>query len=192
MTRKGYTFVSRDPLYRFTAEEIAWRIEETYETILAGAEANRHRYAWDEIESIDRLGEVRMATMRRFLDNFPRGISEKRYRTEELPTLGFEHSTFDPALCSHFLFTYSEQLSADFHVSTIEEMCRVAYEARVFPLLDYAGEPSSILRPVVGELRARGYRSETRRVAHEFQRGGNRLLSVSSEATPVKEQVPLR
>jgi hypothetical protein len=182
VTRKGYTFVSCDPLYRFTAEEIAWRIEETYETILAGAKTNRHRYAWDEIESLDRLGEVRMATMRRFLDNFPRGISEKRYRTEELPTLGFEHGTFDPALCSHFPFTYSEQLSADSHVSTIEEMCRVAYEARVFPLLDYAGEPSSILRPVVGELRARGYRSETRRVAYEFQRGRNRLLSVSSAA----------
>ena len=52
VTRKGYTFVSRDPLYRFTAEEIAGRIEETYETILAGSEANRDRYVWDEIESM--------------------------------------------------------------------------------------------------------------------------------------------
>jgi hypothetical protein len=30
--------------------------------------------------------------------------------------------------------TYTEQLSADFHVA-IEEMCRVASEARMFPLL---------------------------------------------------------
>jgi hypothetical protein len=34
----------------------------------------------------------------------------------------------------------------------------------------------------VGELRARGYRIEPRRVAYEFQRGGNRLFSVYSAA----------
>lgn len=31
-------------LYRFTAREIQNRIEETYEVVLAGAEANRDRY----------------------------------------------------------------------------------------------------------------------------------------------------
>ena len=62
-------------------------------------------------------------------------------------------------------------------MAAIEEMCRVAREARVFPLLNYDGEPSSLLRVVVEELRARGYQAETRPVPYEFQRGGDQLLS---------------
>jgi hypothetical protein len=180
-TQKGFRVVSCDPIYRLTADEIADRIDETYETIVAGAKANRERYVWREINSPEHMGEVRMATMRRFLEDFPPGSKEGRYRSDELPSLEFDEKRFDLALSSHFLFTYSEQLSADFHVAAIEEMCRVAAEARIFPLLNYDGRQSRLLRPVVNELRARGYRAETQRVPYEFQKGGNRLLCVTRE-----------
>lgn len=114
--------------------------------------------------------------MQRFLDDFPQGLEEGRYRTDELPNLGFDDGAFDLALCSHFLFTYSEQLSIDFHVAAIREMCRVAGEARIFPLLNYDGEPSRLPSPVVDGLRSCGYRAETKRVPYEFQRDGNQLL----------------
>jgi hypothetical protein len=39
-TQKGYRIIARDPLYRFTSEEIASRIDETYETIVEGARIN--------------------------------------------------------------------------------------------------------------------------------------------------------
>ena len=84
-------------------------------------------------------------------------------------------------MSSHILFTYPEQLSADFHVAAIQEMCRVASEARIFPLLNYDGKPSQLLRPLVGKLQARGYCAETRRVPYEFQKGENRLPSVVGE-----------
>lgn len=121
--------------------------------------------------------------MRRFLEDFPLRLEEGRYRPDGLPLLGFDAGEFDLALSSHFLFTYSEQLSASFHVAAIEEMCRVADEARLFPLLNYDGEPSQLLRPAVDELRARGYRAETQRVSYEFQKGGNQLLSVVAGKT---------
>lgn len=177
-TRKGHRVISCDPLYRFAAQEISVRVEETYETVLSGAAANEDRYVWDEIGSPEHLGEVRMAAMRRFLEDFPRGLEEERYRPDKLPDLGFGRGEFDLALCSHLLFTYSEQFTLDFHVAAIEEMRRVAAETRVFPLLNYDGEPSPLVVPVVDELRARGYRPEVRRVPYEFQRGGNELLSV--------------
>lgn len=180
--QKGYRVTSCDPLYRFTAEEIADRIADTYENVVAGAKANRDRYVWDEIDSPERMGEVRMAAMRHFLKDFPPGLEKGRYRADKLPSLEFDDGEFDLALSSHFLFTYSEQLSTDFHVAAIEEMCRVAGEARIFPLLNYDGWPSRLLRPVVNELRARRYRAETQRVSYEFQKGGNRLLSVAREA----------
>jgi hypothetical protein len=178
-TQKGFRVTSCDPLYQFTVEEIATRIDDTYETVVAGAEDNRDRYVWGKIGSPEHMGEVRMASMRRFLEDFPPGLEKGRYRADKLPSLGFKDGEFDLALSSHFLFTYSEQFSADFHVAAIEEMCRVAGEARVFPLLNYDGRPSWVVHPVVSELRARGYRAETQRVSYEFQKGGNRLLSVA-------------
>ncbi|MCA1718581.1 MAG: SAM-dependent methyltransferase [Actinobacteria bacterium] len=181
-TQKGYRVVSCDPIYRFTAEEIADRIDDTYETVVAGAKDNRDRYVWEKIGSPEHMGEARMAAMRRFLEDFPPGLEKGRYRPDELPSLGFGDGEFDLALSSHFLFTYSERFSSDFHIAAIEEMCRVADEARVFPLLNYDGRPSRLLRPVVSELQARGYRAETRRVPYEFQKGGKRLLSVVREA----------
>ena len=87
---------------------------------------------------------------------------------------------FDLALCSHFLFTYSDQLSMDFHVAAIEEMCRVAREARVFPLLESYGGTSLFLEPVISALRQRGFAIQTRLVPYEFQRGGNQMLVVST------------
>lgn len=85
------------------------------------------------------MGEVRVRAMRRFLDDFPQRFTEGRYRPDGLPALGFGDTRFDLALCSRFLFTYSEQLSGDFHLNTIEETCRLG--RRVFPLLNYDGEP---------------------------------------------------
>ena len=180
-TQKGCRITSCDPLYRFTAEEIANRIDESYDMVVTGAMANRDRYVWEEIGSPVRMGEARMAAMRRFLEDFPAGLEKGRYHPHALPSLGFEDSQFDLALSSHFLFTYSEQLSADFHVAAIKEMCRVADETRVFPLLNYDGWPSRLLHPIISKLRTQRYRAELQRVPYEFQKGGDRLLSVARE-----------
>jgi hypothetical protein len=117
--------------------------------------------------------------MPRFLDDFPRGLREGRCLARALPNVVLSDGAFDLALCSHFLFTYSELLSLGFHVASIEEMCRVAGEALVFPLLRSYGGRSPHLRPVIGRLRERGYRVEIRRVPYEFQRGGDEMLAVA-------------
>ncbi len=178
-TAAGHEVVSCDPLYDFTAEEIRSRIDATHETFVSNARAARDRFVWREIESPEHLGEIRLAAMCRFLDDFPQRLKEDRYLARALPNLGFAAGIFDLALCSHFLFTYSELLSIDFHVAAIEEICRVAGEARVFPLLQGYERRSPHLELVVGELRERGYRVEIRRVPYEFQRGGDEMLAVA-------------
>ena len=45
VARKGYTFVPCDPLYRFTSEEIASRIDETHEPIVDGGSPRGHRWS---------------------------------------------------------------------------------------------------------------------------------------------------
>ncbi len=179
LTHERRSVISCDPLYGFTAAEIQARIAEIRETVIANARDTRNEFVWDEFVSPERLGEIRMAIMQRFLEDFPQGLEERRYRTGELPRLPFEDGAVDLALCSHFLFTYSEQFTADFHVAAIQDMCRVADEARVFPLLKAYGGPSPHLAPVMETLRKRGYHVEKRRVLYEFQRGGNEMLTVT-------------
>lgn len=175
-TSRGHAAVSCDPIYRFTAEDIRARIDATYETVVANASARRDAFVWRDMLSPEHMGRLRMAAMRTFLEDFPRGFGEGRYLAKELPRLNFGDDEFDLALCSHFLFTYSDKLSAGFHVAAIEEMCRVAGEARVFPLLEgYAGLSPHVAL-VREELRERGYRMEVRRVPYEFQRGGDQML----------------
>lgn len=180
MGAQGHKVVSCDPLYQFTAEEIAKRIQETCPKIITGVQAERDRFVWLDIPSPKQLLEVRMAAMKRFLEDFPLGLQEGRYLIEELPVLPFKTGQFDLALCSHFLFTYSRQFSLGFHLAAIREMCRVAKEVRIFPLLvNMTGEPSPHLRPVMDQLE-QTCQIGIKQVPYEFQKGGNQLLRIRS------------
>ncbi|MGK7876774.1 MAG: SAM-dependent methyltransferase [Xenococcaceae cyanobacterium] len=179
MTISGYKVISCDPIYQFTANEIAQRIQETYPVIMDGLKANLSKFVWRDVGSPEQLGQIRMSAMNKFLDDFPLGVSEGRYVTDELPHLSFRTGQFDLALCSHFLFTYSEQLSLNFHLASLLEMCRVAKQVRVFPLLEnFTGEPSPFLEPVKSQLSEQGYRVEIEQVSYEFQENGNKLLHI--------------
>ncbi len=117
--------------------------------------------------------------MQQFLEDLPLGIQQGRYIIGELPILTFDTNQFDLALCSHFLFTYSDLLSQEFHLASIQELCRVANEVRIFPLLNnYSREVSPWLPSVMKELAAQGYNLEIQQVSYEFQKGGNQMLRV--------------
>ncbi|WP_414529275.1 SAM-dependent methyltransferase [Nodularia chucula] len=182
MTLEGYKVISSDPVYQFTTDEIAQRIQETYEIIIQGVKANQECYVWQNIQSPEIMGEIRMKAMAKFLEDFPNGINQGRYLKDELPVLPFTTNQFDLALCSHLLFTYSQQLSLEFHIASIGEMCRVAKEVRIFPLLNLSGELSPWLQPVINELKQRGYVAEIKQVAYEFQKHGNQMLCVKLDS----------
>jgi len=179
LSAEGRKIISCDPLYSLTSGEISARIDASYDTMVANVRAASDEFVWREFASPENLGEARLAAMRVFLADFPQGIKEGRYLDQSLPHLAFREGEFDIALCSHLLFTYSDRLTVGFHVAAIEEMCRVAAEARVFPLLKSYGGPSLHLRPVVDLLRGHGCRVEVRKVPYEFQRGGDEMLVAS-------------
>ncbi len=114
--------------------------------------------------------------MRRFLADFAQGKSEGRYMDASLPYLPFGDNAFDLALSSHFLFLYSEQLDLAFHLRALQEMLRVAPEARVFPLLQIGGAPSPHLQDVLDTFAAQDIQATIEDVPYEFQRGGSRML----------------
>ena len=181
-TRAGSRVVSFDPIYRFSVPDIRERIAQTYDEVLEQARRNADDFVWTEIRSLDELGRVRMSAMKTFLDDFDRGKAEGRYIEAELPSLPFPDRAFDLALCSHFLFLYGEQLGERFHHDSIRELCRVAAEVRVFPLVVLAGERSTFVEPVAERLRADGFNVSIEDVPYEFRRGANEVLRIRSSS----------
>jgi len=180
LTCRGGNVVSVDPIYKFSASEIRQRIEETYEEILEQIKKNMHEFVWNHISSVEELGRVRMKAMEEFLSDYPSGLKEGRYIEAGLPVLPFQDNEFDLALCSHLLFLYSEQLSEDFHIDSIKELCRVSEEVRIFPLLELGSRKSRHLDQVLNTLAQQGYSVDILPVEYEFQRGGNEMLRIKS------------
>ncbi len=178
-TKRGARVVSCDPLYRFDVGAIRRRISETRDQIVEQARQNMDEFVWDEVGSLEQLAKIRHAAMQTFLDDFNAGRSQGRYLDASLPSLPFADRSFDIALCSHLLFLYSEQLDESFHVSAITELCRVASEVRVFPLVSLGGSPSRHLEPVRDMAQRLGLNVSVRRVDYEFQRGANEMLVVN-------------
>ena len=144
LTKGGGKIVSIDPLYRFSREEIRRRIDQVFDTVLSETRKNVHEFVWGTIPSVEALGRTRRKAMDDFLDDYPGGVNEGRYIDAALPELPFLEKEFDLALCSHYLFLYSPHLSLDFHVGSIRELCRVAREVRIFPLLDQSSSKNNL------------------------------------------------
>lgn len=178
MNKQGRKVVSCDPIYQFTAQELRSRIKETYDKVMAEAYKNQDNFVWDIIKSPEELGRARMEAMQEFLADYEKGKQEGRYLVESLPSLPFEDKVFDLALCSHFLFLYTEQLSLDFHKQAIKEMCRVAKEVRIFPLIDMDLNKSSYIPDICSELSKASFTIEIQKVSYEFQRGGNEMMKI--------------
>ena len=186
-TQRGARVVSCDPIYAFSTSQIRERVAATSADILEQTRQNRHEFVWTSITSPDELLEIRMHAMELFLADYDVGRAEGRYVPAELPSLPFLDGTFDMALCSHFLFLYSEQLGAPFHHAAIQEMCRVAKEIRIFPLLALGAIGSSHVAPIAGSFRQLGYTVSIERVAYEFQRGANKMMRI---VKPNARQLP--
>jgi SAM-dependent methyltransferase len=178
LTRRAGRVISVDPVYEFTAEQLARRIEETRDEVIGQTRREQHRFVWENIASVDDLARIRMAAMRAFLDDYDAGKAEGRYLAAGLPDLPFRDGQFELALCAHLLFFYADQLSLEFHRSGVQELCRVANEVRIFPLVDVNNSPSPHLDPVLEELTVAGFDAKIREVPYEFQRGGNGMLCI--------------
>lgn len=180
-TMRGYRVTSCDPIFQFSMAEIQDRIAETYDTIMMQTRQNATEFVWNAIGSIDELGQLRMHAMNTFLADYDAGRQQNRYVTAQLPTLPFGDREFDLAVCSHFLFLYSQQLDTEFHCDAVRELCRVASEVRVFPLVALGGSPSLHLKAVVSRAKELGFVTEVAQVPYEFQRGADRMLRISHQ-----------
>lgn len=176
VTSEGRHAVAVDPLYAHTGDQIRARFETIAPEMLRQIQANPTAWVWQYHRSPEDLLANRRKALECFLADYELGQREQRYLTAELPHLPFAAGTFRLALCSHLLFLYSEQLSAEFHVQSVRELCRVADEVRIFPLLTLKGQLSPYLEAVQTALTNDGYICEISTVDYELQPGGNQML----------------
>ncbi|MFO0899007.1 MAG: hypothetical protein U0836_16405 [Pirellulales bacterium] len=177
---RGGRVVSVDPLYVFDAGQIEARFEAVLPRVMEATLATVDAFVWDEMSSVEELERRRRKALSTFLADYEAGRWDGRYLAAGLPHLPLASNRFDLALCSHYLFTYSDLLDADAHLAAIVEMARVAREVRVFPLVDmFAGGPSRHLTTVLERLPAAGLTARIERVPYEFQRGANEMLVVN-------------
>ena len=176
LTQRGGHVVSVDPVYQFSGEQISSRVEAVYPQIMHQMEQNADSYIWDSIKDVSALGQVRMAAMQRFLSDYDSGLAEGRYTCASLPSLPFDDQQFELALCSHFLLLYSDHCDVEQHILGMKELCRVAAEVRVYPLLSLDGEMSKHLSAVIEALEGDGIRTAIKPVGYQFQKGASEML----------------
>ncbi|MBJ7900844.1 MAG: SAM-dependent methyltransferase [Cyanobacteria bacterium RI_101] len=121
LTALGGNVVSVDPLYQFDAAEIRRRFDEVLPNIIEQIKATPNDWSWSYHRSPDDLRFNRIKTCEMFTNDFELNRGSPRYVKGQLPALDFRDSTFDLALCSHFLFLYSEHFDAMFHLAAIIE-----------------------------------------------------------------------
>lgn len=146
--------------------------------MLAQIRATPEDWTWTYHRDPEDLCANRRAAIEKFLADYNDGLRDHRYMVGELPSLPFGSDSFGLAVCSHLLFLYSDLLSEAFHIQSALELCRVAREVRLFPLLTLRGEPSPHLAAVRSALDSEGWTSKVVSVDYELQRGGNQMLRV--------------
>ena len=179
-TERGYQIISCGPVYQFKAEEIRRRIDDVYPEIMTKMQQGAGDYIWHSLGGVEQLGEARMKAMSRFLSDFDAGCRQGRYVSASLPTLPFADSEFDLALCSHYLFLYSDHVDGAAHLASMRELCRVASEVRVFPVVSLDGKASKHLDSVMTTLSVDGIDVSLQPVSYRFQKGATEMLVAKS------------
>lgn len=175
---RGINITSIDPLYRYAGAEIAQRFEDCFETVFSQVRETTDHFQWDYHRDPDDLLSNRRRALELFARDFEQGREEGRYLVAALPDLPFTGNSFDLALCSHFLFLYTEHFSLEFHIQSVKELLRVAGEARIFPVLTLAGDRSPYLEPMRDYFNTSGCVAHIVQVEYELQKGGNEMLQI--------------
>ncbi len=177
MLARGHPVISLDPLYELSAKAIEQRFYQVVDDVIEQVKTTPDNWVWSYHKSPDDLRKNREKALKCFMKDYELGKLQGRYAVGELPNLvGKKDQSYDLALCSHFLFLYSDHFDYIFHQSAIQEMLRVASEIRVFPLVTLSGGYSSYVEPIIQTLRADGFNVGIKNVAYELQRGGSEML----------------
>jgi SAM-dependent methyltransferase len=169
-----------DPAYALGHAELATQLTASLAETDRIIEAHQEHFDWSWYGDPARRTDLRTVAAQRFLAD----LRERpgRYVAGALPQLPFAGNSFDLVVCSHLLFTWSDQFGEDWHRRALRELVRVARrEVRIFPLvMQGTGGPVAFMDTLRDELHAAGHPTHLRPVAFRFQRDADHMLLVEA------------
>lgn len=182
-TQQGLRVASGDPAYALSEAEMRVYAERVFQKNVARLKASPDCLKEATEATIQRVIEVWKKTEVSFLGDYVQGQSENRYQVSKLPRLSYQTHQFDLALCADFIFYHSS--STQEIAASVKELCRIAAEVRIFPLLDEQGKTSDELGPLMLFLQQNNFGVEVREVPYKTLRGSNAMLRIWSQACEV-------
>ena len=177
--KAGQKVVSCSDVYGSNKEALEEKVPEILRQTLSIIGDNPDRFVGSAIGTTKEYSEKLKSSLDIFFKTYNDDFKEDLYSSESLPVLNdFNASEFGLVICRHFLFKENANFTVDFHVRCIKEMCRVAKECRIFPLVGANSEPAKILPEVMKALQDEGVDVEVRKVSYELRRNANAMLRV--------------
>ena len=180
LAQQGIHVVSGDSLYGRSLEELTEEAELLFNANCQMLKEHQERVSGHDDSVIETIFNDWLLSKQLFLDDYTRGCEEGRYQSMALPRLPFDNDQFELALCTDFL-ALSPTAGHGSAESFVAELCRVAEEVRVYPLMTSQGVMHDALGPVMLSLQQQNFGVEVREVAYDQQVGGNAMLRVWSK-----------
>lgn len=178
LTQLGGHITSCDQLFSKDINELKKHVNDEFNFMMEEIRQDQSMFNWDAYGSIDNFFAKRRQGIESFFCDYNQDLEQKRYQAITDDQLPFDDFQFDLAFCSHYLFANIDNQDVEHHVNVIKEMCRVAQEARIFPLIDRFTNVSELLGPVLLQLQQANFGVEVKQVNYSLQEKGNAMLRV--------------
>ena len=179
MFAKSFKVHSGDSFYDCSSDEISQYAEQLFEINERHLKKHASILRQNDESTIDGILTDWQKSKALFLQDYEKGKEEERYQFMKLPHLPFGDYHFDMALCSAHLF-HTNAAGNGSREALVEELCRVAKEVRVFPLLDEAGQITDALGHVMLMFQKRNYGIKISEVPYHQMTGANAMLKMWS------------
>ena len=180
----GHHVVSADNAYHLPENEIAAYSDQIFMKNEVFLQDHLHTLRANETADLQTIFRIWQHNKDQFVNDYAQGLSEGRYQVVDSVNFPFKNHQFALALCSDFLF--HTKVTHEFDATAlIRELCRIATEVRIFPLLDQHGEVSTKLGPIMLLLQENNFALEVREVPYYLRQGGNAMLRVKANECPV-------
>lgn len=175
-TKRGMHVISCDASYVLSEEKMASYAAQFLQETMSYLKNNPDRLKDSSEVMMRRVIGLWEKTEKMFLQDYASGKAQNRYQPLQFPRLPYVTHQFNLALCTGFIFHHS--LSTKEIAVIVQELCRIAEEIRIFPLLDNYGKMTEELGPLMLMLQKKNYGVEVREVSYETLNGGNAMLRI--------------
>jgi SAM-dependent methyltransferase len=179
---RGLKAQAVDPLYEMNAEAIFTHGAQEIETSTEKLARLGNAFDWTFYGSLNNHKQMRVDSLRRFVEDYRISAYTGRYTSARLPDLPFETGKFSLVLCSHFLFLYHDQFDYTFHLQAVQELlrvCRTGGEVRIYPLRSLQWVRYPHLETLITALEEQGAKTQLMNSELPFIPGSSELLCIT-------------